>query len=156
MEKPFEDLKFPTPEQFQKSTRRLLMTCGTRVIDGVVKGILDETNPGGGAQKRNAESTIKRKGHDHPLIGGSAQSPLLAKQSTYRKDYNASGRYVEVRLKPVRADVGVYVERKGYWFFSVTPWAVTQMDKLVRQYCKNWAHWLTNPVAIDTGAASGE
>jgi hypothetical protein len=131
------------PSVFQKSIRGLLMTCGTRTIDGIVKGILDRQQPDSSAQKRNADSTIRQKKHDHPLIGGRPESPLLAKQSTYRKEYNESDHSVSITIGQKRADVGVYVQRKGYLFFGFTGYAVQQMDKLVRQYCAKWARNIT-------------
>lgn len=143
MAKRFEDLAFAKPEDFQKSIKGLLMTCGTRVIEGITRGIAEKTTPSGSSQKRNAPSTIKRKKHDHPLVGGDPESPLLGKPETYRKDYGESSHAVEVRLKPVRADVGVYVSRMGYYFFDFTPWSVAQMDKLVQQYCAQWARKIT-------------
>lgn len=132
-----------SPAVFQKSIQGLLMTCGTRTIDGVVKGILDRQQPSGSAQKRNAPSTIARKKHDHPLIGGASESPLLAKQSTYRKDYSERGHYVEIRVGPKRDKVAGYVEGMGYSFFGFTRYAVQQMDKLVRQFCAKWAMTIT-------------
>jgi len=140
LEKRFEDLSFAKPEVFQKSIRGLLMTCGTRVIDGIVRGIAESTTPTGGAQKRNAASTIRAKGHDHPLVGVEG---LLGDHGTYTKEYGERSHAVEIRLKPVRADVGVYVQRKGYYFFDFTPWSVDQMDKLVAQFCAKWAREIT-------------
>jgi hypothetical protein len=31
----------------------------------------------------------------------------------------------------------------GYYFFDFTPWSVAQMDKLVAQYCAQWARKIT-------------
>lgn len=157
MPKRFEDMKTLDPEVLKKAMSGLLMTAGTRVIDGVVNGILEKTQPDGSSQKSNMASTIKRKKHDHPLIGGAAESPLLAKQSTYKKAHVDGGRAVQIAIKGKRADVGVWVQRKGYLFFDFTAYSDREIKKLLDKFAKYWSRKIfieKNEVVSDkTGVA---
>ena len=137
--KRFEDMKTLSPGVLNKAIKGLLMTAGTRVVDGIVKGILDQQRPDGSSQKRNKPATIRQKKHDHPLIGGASESPLLAKQSTYRKQHMENAQAVLITLKPKRSDVGVYVQRKGYYFFDFTKHSDREIKKLMDRFAKYWA-----------------
>ena len=93
-----------------------LQRLANLVVADITHGIITRRSITGGAQKRNKTSTIVKKGHDHPLIGGSPQSPMLALKSTYT--VKASDTRVTIAIKPKRADVAGYVEKKGFLFFK--------------------------------------
>ena len=103
------------------------------VVDDIVHGIAARRSIDGGSQKANAISTVLQKKHDHPLIGGSSVSPLLAKASTYSIQ-QPTPEEAEIRIKSVRADVGVYVERKGYKFFGISKRAEKEIVRTWTDY----------------------
>lgn len=75
-----------------------------------------------------------KKGHDHPLIGGSDESPQLALKSTYTISETPLGMLISIKRK--RAAIGVYVENRGFSFFGFSPRADKQMDDLWARYLR--------------------
>lgn len=84
--------------------------------------------------KRNAPSTIKRKGHSKSLI----DKGLLVSKSTY--SMNAQQHNVKITLKSIRRDIGQYVQEKGYYFWGISP---AGRRVILKRYLKKVAEWLT-------------
>jgi|TARA_Y100000034_G_scaffold130764_1_gene190017 hypothetical protein len=108
---------------------------GKTIARGIVKGIDQRESLDGGPQKSNAPSTVRKKGHDHPLIGGAHDSPQLSREANYNVTMSKPNE-VQISIKPIRAAAGVYVERKGYKFFGITKLAskivLANWDRYVR------------------------
>ena len=111
----------------------IMAQAGRVVVADIVQGIVEKVKPDGSPQKMNASETIKRKGHDHPLIGGSSESPKLARQQSYKVEA-VDDETVQITIKNYRAKVGVYVQKRGYDFFGISRRASDKAISLVNKY----------------------
>jgi hypothetical protein len=125
----------------------VLLSCSKIVVDEIVKRIYLRVQPDGSPQKNNAETTVKQKGHDHPLIGGEGVSPVLAKSSTYRRR-KVRNNAVEITIKPVRRRIAGHVEKKGYEFYGYSDEAKEKVyrrfDAYITLQLKKWVHGIGN------------
>ena len=112
-----------------------LRSTANKVIDDIVQGIHDRRAIDGGPQQQNKISTILRKKHDHPLIGGEQESPVLAKRSTYRVDTPKPDEAM-ISIQPIRSQIALYVQRLGYEFFGFSPKAEKMIAREWRRYLK--------------------
>lgn len=102
------------------------------IIEDIVYGIAMRRAVDGGPQKRNAISTIIKKKHDHPLIGGDEDSPQLARTRMYQISENPLGMMISIRKK--RSKIAVYVENLGYSFFGISRRADKQLEDIWTRY----------------------
>lgn len=107
----------------------VLGQMGKVCVKHIVQRIYSRIKPDGSMQKQNAPSTILAKGHDHPLIGGSKESPLLARETTYTID-TPDDMTAVISIKPERANIAYLVEEKGYEFFAISEDAEQEMLEL--------------------------
>jgi hypothetical protein len=117
----------------------VMQKAGSLVVDDIVANIVNRIQPDGSPQKEDAASTIRQKKQDHPLIGGSPESPLLANPNTYAVE-KIDDSSVSIRLKQYRAKVGVYVENKGFHFFAISKPAADKANDLIKRYIKGQIH----------------
>ena len=111
----------------------VMRQAGRVVVADIVQGIVERVQPSGQPQKQNAPVTIKRKGHDHPLIGGSSASPLLAREQSYKVE-SVDDETVQITIKNYRAKVGARVQKMGYEFFAISRRASDKAISLVNRY----------------------
>lgn len=102
------------------------------VIDDMRKNVVDRRDLFGLSQKTNAPSTIRKKKHDHPLIG---TERLFALRSGY-EIVESGPEEVTIFLCQERADVAVYVENLGYIFFGISNRADRKIVNSWNRYIK--------------------
>lgn len=108
-----------------------LKRCGQLFIRGVVGNVAKRTKPDGSPQKQNAESTIKRKKHDHPLV---ERQGRFQKASTYQVQITGPKEIMIMLPDPVDSEIGARVEEMGYKFFGPTEAVSDAADRVMAQY----------------------
>ncbi len=151
--------KFDDREQFLK-------TLGTIVVDGIVAMIEREEQPDGSPQKQNspryAEAKRRLKGYTTPLwgieggavklAGGKERaskskkgirgktsgivSPYLARRSTFLRDFHSPDKLI-IHLNSKRAEIGVKLQKAGYWFMGITSRAEYWVKDRTYKYLRN-------------------
>jgi hypothetical protein len=135
MVKDFRSINIPMPDFGDAST--FMKTLGTIVVKEIVAMIDREEQPDGSPQKQNSPEYAKRKqmikGYSTPLKGLNPESPYLARESTFVKDFIPPGMLV-IHLNQKRADIGVRLTDNGYWFMGITDGARDGIRERARRY----------------------
>jgi hypothetical protein len=116
------------------SLSRILKTCADLIVKDIMRKVVTRQKITEGPQKRNAPSTIRKKGHDWQLRG---KKDTFLKKNTYViviEPNGTGGRIYFDYPAPDGGNVGVYVTRKGYKFYGVSEKA--QRD--CRQILRGW------------------
>lgn len=119
---------------------QFLKTLGTVIADEIVAMIGREEQPDGSPQKQNSPKyqDAKRlvKGYTTPLKGIKHESPYLARRTTFLKTYQAPDKLL-IHLNRKRAEIGVKLTDKGYWFMGITRQAEIGIRQRAERYFKN-------------------
>lgn len=125
--------RFDDREQFLKR-------LGTIIVDEIVEMIDREEQPDGSPQKQNSADYAARKqmarGYTTPLKGITAESPYLARRSTFKKDFIPPDA-VLIHLNTKRAAIGRKLTDRGYWFMGITERAERKVKESATRYWKN-------------------
>jgi len=129
------------PEVLFENINKPLSSLGVIAKRGIVRGINERKKPDGSPQTRNKKSTIDRKGHNHPLIGGAKDSPSLGRVTTYGHKVEVGKRQTKLWVKRKRATAAYWLENREkyprYPFFGISKKTRAEMDQRMVRYFRN-------------------
>lgn len=108
-----------------------LMACGRAVVMEIQRCVKSAIKPDGTPQKRNAPSTIKAKGHSHPVV---EKRHRFEKSGTYVVMPLEANRVMITVKNPVDSEVAAHLEDQGYEFFGITEAAEEKAWKIMDAY----------------------
>jgi hypothetical protein len=108
----------------------VLTKCARIAVDEIISVVYKGTMPNGMQQKQNKPSTIRRKGHDHPLIESTGR---FMDKKTYNI-HQIGNDAVQISMIPDAAKIAGYLEKKGYIFFDMTEQAEQRIGSILDRY----------------------
>lgn len=108
----------------------VLHKCARVVVDEITRSIYRRVTPRGIPQKENKPSTVRKKGHDHPLV---ERTGRYMDKDTYGIQ-NKSDHSVEIRMNPNASKIAGYLEKRGYYFFDIPDVAETRITAMLDRY----------------------
>ncbi len=138
-----------TPKQYQSfgeisfdKLSETLIACGRIVVREIIQGVKSRTKPDGSPQKANAPSTVKAKGHDHPVV---EKRHRFEQPSTYLVAPIEENTVAITILSPTDSEIAAGLDERGYEFFGITDKAADEaydiMDAyLAQEIGKQWGN----------------
>jgi hypothetical protein len=123
----FDEIRFDSLED-------VIQAIGNVVVTGCIRCVATRTKPDGSPQKQNAPSTVKRKGHDHPVV---EYKHRFEKRSTYLVLTPTPRSGMVTLRRDEDSRIGAELEKKSYDFFGITDDAYRQGDALMDEYLKD-------------------
>lgn len=124
---------FRLPEIQFADLKDVMTKCGNLVVRGIIGCVENRQKPDGSGQKQNAESTIKRKGHDQPVV---EKKRRFEKAKTYKVEVidESKGTVAITIAAPEDSQIAAFLEEKGYDFFGITKDAEDRSYQLMDAY----------------------
>lgn len=123
--------RFELPPPDLSDLPQVLKQCGVAVVKEVTRSVMEQRKPDGTAQKRNAISTIVKKGHDHPVA---EKRFRFAKVSTYLiTPYEKDSVRISIP-NPEDSNVAAHLHEQGYDFFGITDQAEEEAFDIMDTY----------------------
>ena len=127
-----------TPKQYQSlgeisfdKLSETLVACGRVVVREIIQGVKNRTKPDGSPQKVNAPSTVKAKGHDHPVI---EKRRRFEQPSTYFVAPIEENAVAITILVPENSEIAARLDERGYEFFGITDKASDEAGDIMDAY----------------------
>jgi hypothetical protein len=111
--------------------KETLLACGRAVVLGITGCVKAGVKPDGSMQKQNAPSTIKAKGHAHPVV---EKKHRFEKPKTYNVTAIDENKVMITVTNPENSMIAGYLEDRGYEFFGITPAAEEKAWKILDAY----------------------
>ena len=123
--------------EINHSLVRILHVCANIIVKDIMKHVATRRKITGGAQKQNAPSTIRKKGHDWQLRG---TKDTFLQKNTYvvviEPDGSGGHVYFDYPTPDGSRNVGICVTRKGYEFFGISEKAQRDCRRILQGWLR--------------------
>lgn len=113
---------------------QVLTQCGRAVVREITRCVLERQQPDGSPQRQNAQSTIERKKHDHPVIEKRAR---FTKESTFKVTPVSDSSVMITIASAEDSEIASHLDDMGYEFFGITDAASEEAYRIFDRYLEN-------------------